>query len=100
MSNCDKGDKEGKDIEDIDGSLNDMDEARECLSAPDGCKIEDNIGVLHLDGLLSLSNLLSNILDHNNQVGLDDMQQILFEESVIQSDKVGADCWIRREFYK
>jgi len=44
-----------------------------------------------VDGLLTLSNLLHDI------PYLNDPQEILFEEGVIQSGKVGADRWVRGE---
>lgn len=52
-----------------------------------------------VDGLSTLSNLLHDIPYLNAQIGLNDPQEILFEEGVIQSGKVGADRWVRGELY-
>jgi len=95
---------------------------------------EVNVGVLGLHGLSAQSNLLNDVLNFNDRVGVGlhntctkievraDTQEAedaskgskrrtneelsydfdvvdLFEENIVQSGEVGADCWIRREFY-
>ena len=103
-------------------------------SAPYECKREVNVGVLGFHSLLAQSNLLNDVLNFNDRVGIElhntctkiearaDTQEAedaskgskgraneelsydfdvvdLFEENIVQSGEVGADCWIRREFY-
>lgn len=53
-----------------------------------------------LDILSTLSNLLCDVLDLDDGIGLDDAQKILLEERVVECGEVGADGDIGRELYE
>ena len=53
---------------------------------------------LQFDGLSALPDLLRDVFDLDDRVGLDDPEQILLQQGVVQRGQMCADSRVGREF--